>query len=91
MKCKITYLTVLASSGFGALLAGCGAAPPATQRVEIPVFTPCVKTVPVRPVFEFDKLQSAASDGDKVLALARDWPRGRKYEAQLEATIAGCH
>jgi hypothetical protein len=73
-----------------AILSGCAGTPPAVERVEIPVFTPCVKVVPVRPDFEFDKLSSTASDGEKVLALARDWPRGRKYEAQLEAVVAGC-
>lgn len=72
------------------LLAGCGSAPPVPQRVEVPVFTPCVKVVPQRPAYEFDQLAPAATDGEIVLALARDWPRGRKYEAELEAVIAGC-
>lgn len=72
------------------LLAGCGSAPPAPQRVEVPIFTPCVKEVPLRPVYEFDKLPPMATDGEVVLALARDWPRGRAYEAQLEVVIAGC-
>ena len=72
------------------LLAGCGSAPLAPQRVEVPVFTPCVKVVPPRPAYEFDQLAPAATDGEIVLALARDWPRGRKYEGELEAVIAGC-
>ena len=72
------------------LLAGCGSAPLAQQRVEVPVFTPCVKSVPQRPFYEFDKLAPTATDGEIVLALARDWPRGRKYEVDLEAAIAGC-
>jgi len=72
------------------LLAGCGSAPLAPQLVEIPVFTPCVKAVPQRPVYEFDRLAPMARDGEIVLALARDWPRGRAYEAQLEVVIAGC-
>lgn len=72
------------------LLAGCGSAPLAPQRVEVPVFAPCVKTVPQRPAFEFDQMGPAATDGEIVLALARDWPRGRKYEVELEAVIAGC-
>ena len=67
------------------LLAGCGTAPPATQIVEVPVYAPCVKDVPVSPVYEFDKLPLDAPAGDKVLALARDWLRGRKYEGALEA------
>lgn len=72
------------------VLAGCGTAPPAPQRVEIPIFTPCVKTMPSRPVYEFDQLAPAASGGEVILALARDWLRGRKYEVELEAVIAGC-
>jgi hypothetical protein len=53
---------------------------------------PCVKDadVPLKPVYKFDKLPPAPSDGEKVIALANDWPAGRKYEAQLEAIIAGC-
>jgi len=72
------------------LLAGCAGPPPATQTVYVPVHTPCVKDTPTRPVYEFDKLPLDAPAGDKVLALARDWPRGRKYEGQLEAALAGC-
>lgn len=72
------------------MLAGCGSAPLAPQRVEVPVFTPCVKVVPQRPAYEFDQLTPAATDGEIVLALARDWIRGRPYEAQLEAIIEGC-
>jgi hypothetical protein len=75
---------------FVVLLAGCGAPRPVTQEVNIPVFTPCVKAVPLKPDYEFGKLSLDAADGDKVLALARDWPRGRKYESELEAAIAGC-
>ncbi|PLY41144.1 hypothetical protein CSZ94_17085 [Janthinobacterium sp. ROICE36] len=72
------------------LLAGCGSAPLAPQRVEVPVFTPCVKAVPKRPVYEFDQLAPVATDGEIVLALARDWLQGRKYEGELEVVIAGC-
>ena len=72
------------------LLVGCTSAPPTPQRVEVPVFTPCVKVVPQRPAYEFDRLTPTATDGEIVLALARDWPRGRKYEGELEAGISGC-
>ena len=72
------------------LVVGCGTAPPATVEVRVPVLVPCVTTVPARPEYEFGKLTLAASDGEKVLALARDWPRGRKYEGALEAVIEGC-
>jgi hypothetical protein len=75
-----------------ALLVGCGTAPPATQTVEVPVRVECVKEkdVPAAPIYEFDRLQPGAADGEKVLALARDWPRGRAYESQLRAAIEGC-
>ena len=72
------------------VLAGCGSAPLVPQLVEIPVFTPCVKSLPQRPAYEFDQLTPEATDGEIILALARDWPRGRKYEVELEAVIAGC-
>jgi len=42
------------------------------------------------PAFEFDRLTPMATDGEIVQALARDWLRGRPYEAQLEAVVAGC-
>lgn len=85
---KIVSLTKLAISAV--LLAGCGSAPRIVQRVEIPVFTPCVKVVPQRPAYEFDKLPTTATDGEIILALARDWLRGRRYEGELEAVVAGC-
>lgn len=72
------------------LLVGCTSAPPAVQRVEIPIFTPCVKVLPQRPVYEFDRLTPSATDGEIVLALARDWPHGRKYEGELRAVVEGC-
>ena len=72
------------------LLAGCASAPPEPVRFDVPVMVPCIGAVPPRPVYEFDKLRVTATDGEIVLALARDWPRGREYEAELEAAIAGC-
>ncbi|WP_229413750.1 hypothetical protein [Massilia violaceinigra] len=50
----------------------------------------CVSAAPARPTFAIQKLLPDASDGEKVLALARDLPVHLKYEAQLEAVIAGC-
>lgn len=73
-----------------ALLAGCTTAPPVTQIVEVPVHTPCVKDAPARPVYEFDKLPLDAPAGEKVLALARDWLRARKFERELKAVLDGC-
>ena len=72
------------------MLAGCAAAPPPTQTVYVPVHAPCVKDVPVMPIYEFDKLPPDTPAGEKVLALARDWPTGRNYEGLLKAIIAGC-
>jgi len=73
------------------VLAGCASAPPrATQTVEVPVYTSCVKDVPVHPDYEFGKLSLDATDGEKILALARDWPRAVKYGDDLEAVVAGC-
>lgn len=72
------------------LLAGCASAPPAPVRVEVPLMVPCIGNVPPRPAYEFDRLPATATDGEIILALARDWPRGRKYEGELEVTIAGC-
>lgn len=77
----------------GVLLIGCAGAPaPMTQRVEVPIQVPCVAAdaLPVKPVYQFDKLPATASDGEKVIALASDWPAGRKYEGRLEAIIVGC-
>jgi len=77
-------------AGMLALFTGCSAAPPITQQVDVPIYVPCVKAAPARPEFEFSKLPLGAADGEKILALARDWPRGRKYEGELEAAVAGC-
>lgn len=87
---KIGNLTKLAGLAVLALSAGCASAPPAPQRVEVPVFTPCVKMEIQRPAYEFDKLTPAATDGEIILALARDWARGQKYEVELEAIVTGC-
>ncbi len=72
------------------LLSGCTSAPPAPVKVNIPVFTPCVKAAPPRPAFEFPLLPATASAGEKVIAMARDTLRHFKYEGELEAVVAGC-
>ncbi|OEZ81006.1 hypothetical protein JAB6_40410 [Janthinobacterium sp. HH104] len=72
------------------LLVGCASAPPAPVLIEVPVMVPCLGEVPPRPAYEFDKLPSTATDGEIVLALARDWPRQTKYSGQLEALLSGC-
>lgn len=71
------------------LLAGC-ATKPMTVEVKVPVYTPCVKDKPVRPAFASLALPAGASEGEKVEAIARDTLLHFKYEALLEAAIAGC-
>ncbi|MDQ1920561.1 hypothetical protein [Massilia pseudoviolaceinigra] len=72
------------------LLAACAGPAPAIPVVKVPVYRPCVTGALERPTFAVRGLAPDASDGEKVLALARDLPLHLKYEAQLEAVIAGC-
>lgn len=91
MNRRIVNLPKLASLVLGTLLAGCASAPPAPVRVGVPVIVPCVSTAPpLRPSYDFDSLSATATDGEIILALARDWPRGRNYEAELRALISAC-
>jgi hypothetical protein len=73
-------------------LAGCASTAPVITEVKVPVSVPCVKPeqVPQRPLYETPYLTDAATDGNKVLALARDWARSRGYEGKLEAIVAEC-
>lgn len=74
----------------GTLLAACDTLPPPVREVRVPVYTPCIKAAPERPVFAARTLAPDASDGEKILAIARDLPMHLRYEAQLEALLAGC-
>lgn len=56
------------------LLTACGTAPPVVQEVEIPVYRSCVTAVPDKPAFGTRTLGPDASDGEKILTLARDLP-----------------
>ncbi len=70
---------------------GCTTKPPiVTQEVKIPVAVPCITAAPARPAFEFPLLSPTATNGDKILTMARDTLLHFKYEGQLEAAIAGC-
>jgi hypothetical protein len=71
-------------------LAGCATRVPITQEVKVPVYVSCVKSAPARPEFATRTLAPGASDGEKVLAIARDLPMHLKYEGELEAVIEGC-
>ena len=74
------------------LMCACTSNRPATQDVNKIVSIPCLKSndVPTRPAYESYTTAATASDGDKVLAITRDWARSRPYEARLEAIIKGC-
>lgn len=72
------------------LLAGCATKAPTTQEVKIPVYVSCVKAVPAKPALATRTLTPDSSDGEKVLAIARDLPMHLKYEGELEAVIEGC-
>ena len=91
MNREIINLAKLAISAMAVLLAGCASAPSAPVRIEVPVIVPCLGAVPKRPVYEFDKLEQAAADGEFILALARDLMRSRKYALELEATLGACN
>ncbi len=84
---KYANLPILAIS---VLLVACANKPPATQEVKVGVYVSCVKNRPARPTFNTEQLTPNASDGEKVLAIARDKPMHLKYEGQLEAVIDGC-
>lgn len=71
-------------------LTGCASTPPSVTEVKVPVRVECVKEVPARPTYETEALQKEATDGQKILALVRDWARSRKYEGSLEAVVEGC-
>lgn len=71
-------------------LVGCSTARPAIQTVRVPVRTPCIGALPPRPLFATQTLMPGASDGEKVLAIARDLPVHLKYESALEAALAAC-
>ena len=87
---QFRYFAILLAVLLALLLSGCAGAPPAPVRVEVPVMVPCVGVVPPRPAYEFDQLLATVTDGEIILALARDWARGRKYEKALAAVIENC-
>lgn len=72
------------------VLGGCASTAPTVQEVKVPVHVKCVNQVPVRPDYETPHLESTTTDGNKIIALARDWARSRGYEAELEAVVEGC-
>ncbi|NHZ78831.1 hypothetical protein F2P44_05990 [Massilia sp. CCM 8695] len=77
-------------TGVPIALAGCGTATQAMHTVRVPVRSPCIVALPARPLFATQTLMPDASDGEKVLAIARDLPLHLKYESALEAAMVAC-
>jgi hypothetical protein len=71
------------------VVAGCASTPPAPVRVEVPMMVPCIGAVRPRPAYKFEQLTPTATDGEIILALARDWTRGGKYKGEHDALLAG--
>lgn len=74
-------------------LGGCSTVPKqALQKIDIPIAVPCIneRNLPVEPIYEFDNLPPYATDGEKVLALLRDWARYRKFTGELRAAVSAC-
>lgn len=88
---SLQFFTPPAVCCWACLLVSCaGTRAPVTENVQVPVSVSCVNEKPARPRYEFELLPASASDGDKILALVRDWAQYRKYTDELEAVIAGC-
>lgn len=81
---KIELLTIPEQFALVLLLASCASAPLAPVHVEIPVFTPCVKTEISRSTYEVVQLPATATDGEIILALARDRRRRRDYGLEVK-------
>ena len=74
-----------------ALLAGCANVPaPTIQYVDRPVAVNCIPAAPARPLYDTERLTTAATDLQFADALANDWVLSRGYEAKLEAAVAAC-
>lgn len=72
------------------MLTGCATTRQEPQVIKVPVVISCITDAPKRPEYETETIADTAPDGQKILALLRDWVKSRKYEGQLEATVEGC-
>ena len=59
-------------------------------EVRVPVVVHCVKSVPDKPVSEWDRTSEKATMVQKVKALLIDREQARGYISELEAVIKGC-
>ncbi len=76
------------------LLSGCATTEPVIntviQTVEVPVAVPCKAVVPVKPDFNFDKLNVDQDVFDKTKALLADRKLHLGYEGELLAALTSC-
>lgn len=82
MKHAIAALAVL-------LLAGCSLFHRADPK-PVYVTVPCLKDVPVKPIYLFGKGAKPASDTEAARLLAKDWEEADLYGTAWEAAAAGC-
>lgn len=74
-----------------ALLAGCGGLPvKVPETVSVPVPVSCIEAPVARPNFYTDAEIAAMDDFKATLNLWLERRVRQAYEAQLEATVAGC-
>lgn len=76
-----------------ALLAGCGATPPARveiQQVKVAVPVPCDESEPERPNMPTEQLSAGADVDMFVQAASAELERREGYEIQLRAALANC-
>ena len=74
---------------FAAVLAGCTT----IQEVKVPIPTPCVKDVPMRPALLSEQLPAVQTEADAasyVKAVWIDLQEFQSYSDKLEVVIAGC-
>jgi len=75
-------------------LAGCATTEPTikivTQRVEVPIATPCNATVPDVPDFNFEKLSTDSDIYLKTQTLLADRNLHKGYEGQLLSALKSC-
>lgn len=70
------------------LMTACSAFPTKVDTVYVPVYTPCVTHIAVKPQLTF--VDEARDIYFQVKALLVDRIAMQKYEADLEAVVEGC-
>lgn len=92
----IKVLLIIAAVAIAAvLLSGCGTTggltvTPTALIAKVPVITPCIDAMPVKPAFMTDAQLLDGSDYQVVLNLRIDRDARRIYEAVVEAKMTAC-